>query len=618
MRDTSTFAPGHYLEGVSRIVSDSQPDTRTRAAALFVVAAIPVVYLFTYGVYGGMPWDYSLTYVSESTPGLKGFLYLPDLLRVYTNVFYNVGYLLSEAMGVQGSWFGYHLIYCMLWVAKGLLVFWLCSLFELGTVIASSAAIVATLHGSDVSIGHVGQINQFGIVVLALLSMCCFLGYLRRKGILRYGLLLIATGASYFALWSHEATLFGLLAYPILFIWITGAWRDRATWIGASIETTPPIVYAVLMGNRLLVQKTGDSFQESVLRSDLSNIGALAHDYMHLLRGLFDVPGWLIGKLHHFNVTFSSLLTARFLFSTVFVLIIIAVFCVSIGRAVYRTETTQFDGRTNELFRLTAALVLLACAFVAPFLALNAGGGYWRTQILAAPFASIVMVMALYFFILHLGRAQSRALAIRAIAYSSTLLAISTTGFAANAVSYSAYNTQWRQIRAPIQRLLATVPDVVPGTIIMLQRVPADGAPWGSNFWFDILVRLAYPNKVVAGAYSFDLANSEARQVKDILSRGGEILNLRDGRRVLVPHGHAYVIDGNRIALAKRYLPPLVESADSDRAIVLEWSKEGPFKIVTNVDEIDLAINPEGAKYHPEMRINRSGPSVIALRRFVE
>jgi hypothetical protein len=200
-------------------------DAGLRRATVLSLIAIPAIFLGFYGVHGGMPWDYSLTYVSESNPGLAGFLYGGDPLRVYTNIFYNIGYLVPGLVNEQGNWVGYHLVYSLLWAAKGILVLNLCRLLDLRSLIAAPAAVIAVAHGSDISIGHVGQLNQFGIIFWTLLSMCCFLGFLRCKGLSGYALLLLATALTYLALWSYEGTLFGLVLYPVLFIWVTGAWR---------------------------------------------------------------------------------------------------------------------------------------------------------------------------------------------------------------------------------------------------------------------------------------------------------------------------------------------------------------------------------------------------------
>ena len=58
-----------------------------KLSGVAAVSVIPGIFLVFYGVHGGMPWDFSLTYLSEINPGLEGFFYRGDPLRVYTNVF---------------------------------------------------------------------------------------------------------------------------------------------------------------------------------------------------------------------------------------------------------------------------------------------------------------------------------------------------------------------------------------------------------------------------------------------------------------------------------------------------------------------------------------------------
>jgi hypothetical protein len=633
-------------------------DLKLRRATILCAIAIPTIFFAFYGVHGGMPWDYSLTYVSESTPGLAGFLY-GDPLRVYTNLFYNVGYLLPGLVDAQGSWAGYHIVYALLWAAKGILVLCLCYLLDLPLVIAAPAAVIAVAHGSDVSIGHVGQINQFGIVFWTLLSMCCFLGFLRSQRFTGAVLLVVAASASYFGLWSHEATLFDLLAYPILFIWATGRFRRRSAILGAAFVIAPPIVYSALMADRLIVHPMGNSYQEAALRKGIGDVGALARDYFHLLKGLVDVPEWLTGKVQlfqQFKITAPSFMTAQFLAASALALLISLYFCAALVKTICRIETAaagtdalhrgpsdepqaegwathtrhpndQGLGQRPAMVRLNVMLFALASASVVPFLALDEGGGYWRTQLLAGPFASILMALFLFTMTVHVPRrAAMRSSLIGAVIYACTLLAVTMWGFTANAVSYQAYNLEWQQIRAPIERLLEAVPGVKSGTIIMLQGVPfrfnaahiGCCAAWGSNYWFDMLLRLAYPKTEVAGSYALDLASATPGEIKTTTDSGGEVLQLANGRKILAPHGQLHFIDNDRVSLAKSYYSTLVDSAGIENVIVLEWRGGGPFKIVRNTDEIELAVNPHKHLYNPDARIDPAGLSQIARRRFFE
>jgi hypothetical protein len=190
-------------------------------------------------------------------------------------------------------------------------------------------------------------------------------------------------------------------------------------------------------------------------------------------------------------------------------------------------------------------------------------------------------------------------------------------GFAANAITYRFYNKQWEQIRAPIQRALAAVPSIKPGTVIMLQDVPVGSAAWGDNFWFDILMRLAYPKTLVAGSYSFDVKKATSKDITNIVRSGGEILQLQNGRKVLA-QGNVYVIKGNEAGLLKSYPPTLITSTGIENVIVLKWHKDAPFEIVRRADEIDSAVQADENHYDPDARIGSTGISDIARRRFFQ
>src|ERR1700752_318319 len=115
--------------------------------AVFCAASGPVFLFVAFGLHAGMPWDYSLVYISDSTHGLAAFLYDGDNLRIFTNVFYNVGYWISILLGLQGSFIGYHIIYALLWSACGILVINICSQLALGPAIALMAGAITAFHG---------------------------------------------------------------------------------------------------------------------------------------------------------------------------------------------------------------------------------------------------------------------------------------------------------------------------------------------------------------------------------------------------------------------------------------------------------------------------------------
>ncbi|MCU1238657.1 MAG: hypothetical protein JWP63_6624 [Candidatus Solibacter sp.] len=53
---------------------------------------------------------------------VQGFLY-SDPMRVHTKTFYQLGYLLGEAVGMRGSYLPYQVVYALLWWAQGMPVY---------------------------------------------------------------------------------------------------------------------------------------------------------------------------------------------------------------------------------------------------------------------------------------------------------------------------------------------------------------------------------------------------------------------------------------------------------------------------------------------------------------
>jgi hypothetical protein len=555
-----------------------------------------------------MPSDYTLVYVSESNPGLEGFLYRADPLRIYMNVFYHVGYHISRLLGVDGSWVGYHLVYAVLWGVKGALVYWLCRLLDLNRVIAGAATAVALLHGSDLSIGLVGQINQYGIAFWSLLSLCLYLWFLRSSHWVRFASLAGAVLSSYFALWSQEATLFGLLAGPSLFFLLLRRRGDRTAFLGLLVVLLPPAVYAWQIFERLVVQPTGASFQEMVLRKDIGQLSAIVGDYLFLLRGLFNFPEWLSLKLGRAGQSWTSVYQLLMQTGSAAMLAVIIVTCAIFGRSIGDKSCTPRP--VGSALTLSVTLFVIASAFLLPYLALNVrANGYFRTHILAAPYASIIIAIGVYAFSVALFTPM-----LRRIVFSTILCGFLVTGFAANAVSYSDYNRWWERIQAPMYRLLQSVPAVEDGTVIMLQGVPA-GHHWGpDNFGFDYLLRLAYPHSKVAGSYTYQVDDISTAMLESVIKQGGKLISIGT-KKILHPQNHVFLIEGRDVIAQDQRWPPLISKASIEEVIVLRWSDATSFEIVESTEDIDMAVAPQGGSYSPRQRIkpNLSG---IAKRRF--
>jgi hypothetical protein len=554
------------------------------STTLILLIGVPAIFFAAYGVHGGMPWDYSLVVLSEDNPGWAGFLYPGDPLRKFTNLFYHFSFLLTKALGLQGDWLGYHAVSMLLLSAKGFLTWCLCRGLRLGNTIGMVAAAVTVLHGSDTSFGHVGQLNQSGIVFFSLLSMCCFLEALSRPGWRGALLLIVSAAASYLALWSHEATLFGLLAFPPLFVLLFRTCHSLWAWFAGVFVELPPLIYTYLMAERMFLRPSGASYQESVLRPDIANAAAVGSDYLRLLRGLLlpDLPSWNPLLLP------SGLLASALILSAVL----------------------AFASRchASQPFRWDAAFVsfLLASAFVLPYVAMKlTGQTYWRTLNLAVPFAAIFIAQT----VVLLGSFNVLGRALAAAALGGMLL----VGYSANAATYARYNEAWERIRAPVARSLRTAPDVAEGTIILWQDVPPGKDYWTSDFWFDHLVRLAYPGRNVHASYTLRSDPNDAAGLAIVQRNQGKSIAFPDGRTLFIPHSHFFRIEG-RVLVAETAHPRL-KSASLKSALVLGWSEAGPFRLIEDATDIRAATSPESSYYRPEERI-RPTISPIAKRRF--
>src|SRR5262249_19079228 len=76
-----------------------------------------------YTMRSGFNSETAFPYMSETSSFWGGFLYRVDPLRIFTNFFYHIAYILSEVMGVRGSFMPYQIVHAVLWFARGFLTF---------------------------------------------------------------------------------------------------------------------------------------------------------------------------------------------------------------------------------------------------------------------------------------------------------------------------------------------------------------------------------------------------------------------------------------------------------------------------------------------------------------
>lgn len=471
--------------------------------AYAVVAATYVVLVLAmwlpFGPYNGMSYETNLALHSETSSVLLGFFFT-DPLRIHTNFFYHLGYLLSKALGIKGSWFAYQLVYAGLWLGRG----WLCYLIVRRLVPESPAfaflvGALAILHASDHTLNWVGQMNQFGFIFWMLVSFLMLLKALdahRRTTAVVWAVL--SAFFSYMSLWSYEAQLPVMLLTPLLFAF----WRDqdrRLTVAILAIALVPALIYLVLNGVRYLAG-VGGGYQVSHLRSDLS-VRQLFLDLLFNIK--YALAFWSWSELLPARYAQQSYVLAPLIGSAAFALGGIAMLSIHRDRPIFPQPRSQ-------LLLAVGASLLLAASFPA-YVILDSARWLWRTQFLAGPFAALLMATLAGLVAVLVKQLASSNSSWRprfdraALIVSGT--AVAFYGVAASERTASFHFMIWERARTTIAQVVAEVPRVAPNSIIVLLDVPrkdADGSnvdPFGYNGWFDVAMKLSYPDANVAGYY---------------------------------------------------------------------------------------------------------------------
>jgi len=342
------------------------------------------------GPFNGMGYETGFALKSQTSSILKGFAF-SDPLRVHTNFFYHLSYLLSKFIGLPGAWLVYQIVYAFLWLGRGLLCFFIIrALVPEAPMFAFVVGALVTFHASDHTLNWVGQMNQFGVILWMLLSFL-FLVYSFRAAT-NYAACLLTIVAAFFgymSLWSYEAQLPTILLVPFLLVLI---YRPHLRRWGAilAIYLTPVLIFVALNVHRYTSSSSGGSYQISVLRSDLTT-KALTADLLYNIKYALLFWRW------------SELLPQQFSRQTYTAVPLVAAVLLTGAWLFMRTcdrSATVPSARKLALL-LGSGFLLLAASFPG-FLILNSSRWLWRTQMLAGPSAALVMASSVGLVILGL------------------------------------------------------------------------------------------------------------------------------------------------------------------------------------------------------------------------
>ena len=180
-------------------------------------------------------------YLSDEQSWWEAFFYI-EPIRVYTSLFYHVGYLLSQAIGMPGSYLGYQIVFgLLLWGRAVLLFLIIYRTLPDSLWLAFTAGAIELFHAADGVTNWLGQINQHNYIFWLHLCLYCMVEAFRgTRPVIKIALSVAAAIALYLCMWSYEAAI-TLASITPVFILVGGklARRQRVTWLGRSLSPYP-------------------------------------------------------------------------------------------------------------------------------------------------------------------------------------------------------------------------------------------------------------------------------------------------------------------------------------------------------------------------------------------
>ena len=457
------------------------------AIAALAYGIVLLIMWAPYTLFSGFPYETAFPYMSETgATFLTGFLYTADPLRIHTNTFYHLAYLLGEAVGAGGSYVPHQIVHAALWWARGFLVFLLVrKFFPQALMAAYTAGALVIVHASDGALQWVGQMNQFGFIfwmLLACYTLTCAVESQRRPAVAA-ALALSACFFCYMSLWSYESQLLLIMVFPVALL-ARGLFRWRTVGIISSWYVVPT-TYIVLTLEKYTAG--GSTYQSSVMRQDWG-LASLMSDWWFNIAASVKFWTWADSTPRVWSDVLLALGAAA---------------VVAIAGAILHVVNNQAKSSPSLSPRLQTWVVLLVAGVIAlvlsfpVYLLLDSARGLWRTQFLSGSGAALVLT-ALF------GLIASRLPARARVAVVLTLACLVVWFGSARALQRgAAHRLIWERHRIVVREILGVAPRVAPGTVIVLTNVPKGRDPFGHNMWLDLAVRLAYPRTPVAGVYFY-------------------------------------------------------------------------------------------------------------------
>jgi hypothetical protein len=522
----------------------------------------------------GMGYETAFPVISELGPHWwSGFFYVSDPLRIHTNTFYHLSYLLSVVLGIRGSYVPYQIVYALLWWARGFLVFLLLRRFAVvGALIPYVAGALVIVHSSDKALQWIGQMNQFGFIFWMLLA---FYFLTLAAGTSDSGttlkLLVAAWFFEYMSLWSYESQLPLILLYPAVLLFLKPGWRKwRSLTVVWYLAPAKYLLTTVIK----YIRAGGGTYQESVMRTTWS-VAGLASDWWFNTAASLQFWAWQKEATPNGMAPLRLAIAASGAFIVGGMLLI---------WTIRRQNEPDSKPETGRLWWTLLAIgsVLLVMSFPV-YLLLGDARELWRTQFLSAIGTGLVWTAVLGLISTIMWKKLRRPAIV-------VLGAVIVYFGASSAIAKSAiHRVLWDRHRAVMVQILNVAPSVRPGTVIVLTGVPKDQDPFGHNMWLDLAVRLCYPGVPVDGVYYY--ADGTPSPGMNMEAAGQAWRELPTG------------------------MPTFLQESTLEKTVVIEWNPSGRARLAKTFPDFICHGPCKSELYNPANVI--TGPiSPVAVNRY--
>ena len=544
-------------------------------AVPFFYLAFVIFFWASSSLHTGMTGELASPLSSDEQSWWEAFFY-NDPIRIYTNLFYHLGYLLSQAIGMPGSYLGYQIVFGLLLWGRAVLLFLIIYRSLPGSLwFAFTAGTIELFQASDWLTNWLGQINQHNYIFWLFLSLYGLAEAFRAKrSTVKIILSIAAAIALYLCMWSYEAAVTLASAGPLVIL-LGGklARRERTTWLdGICLLIYGSVLawYTFKSIEMYIVIGATNSYQYSHLRSNFSFV-AIAADFIFNLHRSLAFWTWLPGHLSAPEIVNG------------------------LSAAVLWVAAALFARRSHADMAVPAPRTLVALLLIglfsligafSVFMLLDVSRSLMRTQFLSAAPASLVWTSLLW-----LGAYPLRKNRLLGRLAPAAIVAVIVFSGAAEAYHYGAlYKDDWSHgFRAGYSALLRTVPDLLPGTVVVM-IAPEARAPASEDLWFDAGLRLAYPQVRVKG--TLWLANQKPITGQDLV--------LKDGNWVWQKKG---------IPLGQELIP-------FEKTVIVELNDAGQAHVLNEVPSFISEDPMVREAYRPSSRILCGAPNETALNRY--